>query len=128
VTALRHDRTARGRQLSALRRHWLALTVAIGALAAAAVSLGDAPLAIRVPVVFVFAILGPGAAVVPLLGLRDPLGEFALAIGVSLAADVAVGTTLLYAHAWSPQAGLAILVVVALAAAGAQIVTAGRRA
>ncbi len=113
--------------MTAIRRHWLALTAAALGLAAAAASFGDAPLVIRVPLVFAFAIVGPGAGVVPLLGLRDPLGEFSLAIGVSLAADVAVATTLLYAHAWSPEAGLAILVGVTLAAAGGQVLAVQRR-
>lgn len=111
-----------------VRRHWLALTVVIGALAAAAASFAPAPLAIRIPLVLAFAVLGPGAAVVPLIGLRDPLGEFTLAVGVSLAADVAVASAMLYAHAWAPQRGLEILVIVTLAAAGVQLVTAGRRA
>lgn len=114
--------------MTAVRRHWLALTVVTGALAAAAASFAHAPIAIRVPLVLAFAVLGPGAAVVPLLGLRDPLGEFTLALGVSLAADVAVASIMLYAHAWAPQTGLAILVIMTLAAAGGQVVTAGRRA
>lgn len=107
------------------RRHWLALAVAVGALATAVASFAPAPLAIRVPLVLAFAIVGPGAAIVPLFELRDPLGELTLAIGISLAADVTVGTTLVYAHAWAPQAGLLILVGVTLLAAAGQIAASG---
>jgi hypothetical protein len=112
--------------VTAVRRHWLALAVATGALAASAVSFAHAPAAIRVPLVLAFALLGPGAAAVPLLGLHDPLGEFTLALGVSLAADVVVASAMLYAHAWAPQAGLAILVAVTLAAAAGQVVVTRR--
>ena len=114
--------------MTAARRHWLALAVGTGALAALAAGFVHAPSAIRVPLVLAFALLGPGLAVTPLLGLEDPLGEFTLAIGVSLAADVVVAIAMLYAHAWAPQAGLAILVLVTLAAAGGQILVARRRA
>jgi hypothetical protein len=105
----------------AVPRHRFALWVVIGTLAALAASLAQAPIEIRVPLVVVFALVGPGAAVVPLLRLRDPLGEFTLAVGVSLAADVAVATAMLYAHAWSPEAGLAILALLTLVAAAGQV-------
>jgi hypothetical protein len=105
----------------AIRRHWLPLVVGATALAVLAASFGQAPRAIRVPLVLAFAIVGPGAALVPLLGLRDPLGEFTLALGTSLGLDVVVAGGLLYAHAWAPRAGLAILVAVTVAGAAGQV-------
>jgi hypothetical protein len=113
--------------VAVVRRHWLLLAVVMGALAASAASFGQAPTQIRVPLVLAFALVGPGAAVVPILGLRDPLGEFSLALGVSLAADVVVASALLYAHAWSPQGGLAILVALTLAGAAGQVAAECRR-
>jgi hypothetical protein len=113
--------------VTALRRHWLALAVAAGGLAALAASFAHAPTEIRAPLVLAFALIGPGAAVVPLLRLHDPLGEFSLALGVSLAADVVVASAMLYAHDWAPEAGLAILVAMTLAAAGSQVVFGSRR-
>lgn len=112
--------------MTAVRRHWLALSVLAGALAASAAVLVHAPGPIRVPLVLAFAVFGPGAAIVPLLGLRDPLGELTLAIGTSLAADVVVASALLYAHAWAPRAGMAILIAVALLGVAAQLVRTGR--
>jgi hypothetical protein len=107
--------------LNAIRRHWLALSVVFIAVAACVAGWAEAPLVIRVPLVLAFALLGPGAALVPLLGLRDPLGEFTLVLGASLALDVVVACVLLYAHAWAPRAGLMILALVALAGAGGQL-------
>jgi hypothetical protein len=100
----------------------LPIVVGSGAVLAALASLAPAPTLIRAPLVLAFALLGPGAAIVPLLALRDPLGELTLAIGVSCSLDVALALGMLYAHAWSPDAGLAILVAVTLAGAVAQAV------
>jgi hypothetical protein len=113
--------------LSTIRRHWLALSVIFAALAVSVAGWAQAPLVIRVPLVLAFALLGPGAALVPLFGLRDPLGEFTLAVGASLALDVVVACILLYAHAWAPRAGLIILALVALAGAGGQLLVGRER-
>lgn len=113
--------------MTSVRRHWLALAVGAGGLVAFTASFAHAPTEIRAPLVLAFALIGPGAAVVPLLRLHDPLGEFTLALGVSLAADVVVASAMLYAHAWAPEAGLAILVAVTLAGAGSQVVVGCRR-
>ena len=111
-----------------VRRYWLALAVVVGGLAAIAASFADAPTQVRVPLVLAFALIGPGAAIVPILELHDPLGEFTLALGVSLAVDVVVACAMLYAHAWAPEAGLAILVAVAVAGAGGQVAASRRHA
>lgn len=113
--------------MSTIRRHWLALLVIFTALAVSVAGWAQAPPVIRVPLVLAFALLGPGAALVPLLGLRDPLGEFTLVLGASLALDVVVACVLLYAHAWAPRAGLIILALVALAGASGQLLMARKQ-
>jgi hypothetical protein len=112
----------------AVRRHGLALGVASAALATAIASVAHAPVQLRAPLVVAFAVLGPGAGLVPLLGLRDPLGELTLAIGASLALDVAVALALVYSGARAPQAGMPILVAMTLAGAAAQVLQTRRRA
>jgi hypothetical protein len=112
----------------AVRRHGLALGVASAGLATAIASFAHAPVQLRAPLVVAFAVVGPGAGLVPLLGLRDPLGELTLAIGASLALDVAVALALVYSGAWAPQAGMAILVAMTLAGAAAQVLQTSRRA
>jgi uncharacterized membrane protein len=112
--------------MRAARPHWLALSVAAVSLAAAAASLASAPTVIRAPLVLVFTLVGPGAALTPLLELADPLAEFSLAVGVSLALDVVIALVMLYAHAWTPEGALAILAAVSLAGAGAQVISKGR--
>jgi hypothetical protein len=94
--------------------------VAAAALAAAAVAFAGAPGPLRAPVVLVFLALGPGMAFVPLLGLRDPVAELTLALGASLALDLVVAATMLYAGAWSPPASLAVLAALALGGAALQ--------
>jgi hypothetical protein len=92
------------------------------AVGTAAASVGHAPVPLRATLVVLFVLIGPGAGLVPLLGLRDPLGELALAIGTSLAVDVAVALGIVYAGTWRPAVGLAILVVLTVGGACAQIV------
>ncbi len=114
--------------MSPLRRNWLPAGVAAAAIVVMLVAYAPAPIAIRAPLVLVFALIGPGAGLVPLIALRDPLGEFTLALGVSCALDVIVALGLIYAHAWSPAAGLAILAALALAGAAVQALTTETRA
>jgi hypothetical protein len=102
-----------------------ATAVALAALAAAALALASAPAALRAPVVLAFLALGPGMAFVPLLGLDDAVAELAVALGVSLALDLAVAATMTYAGAWSPVGSLAVLAAIALAGAALQLVRAG---
>jgi hypothetical protein len=94
--------------------------VAAAALAAAAVAFVGAPEPLRAPIVLAFLALGPGMAFVPLLGLRDPVAELTLGLAVSLALDLAVAMTMLYAGAWSPPASLAVLAAIALSGAALQ--------
>jgi hypothetical protein len=107
------------------RRAPHATAVALAAPAAAAFALASAPAALRAPVVLGFLVLGPGTAFVPLLALGDAVAELAVAVGVSLALDVAVETTMTYAGAWSPVGSLLVLAAIALAGVALQLARAG---
>ena len=96
----------------------------IGALVAAALAAtaGMGGPAVRGLAVLAFLALGPGLALVGLLGLPDPWQEVALVVGVSLALDVVVVGTLAYAGQRSSSPAFAILVAIALAGAVAQLI------
>lgn len=112
--------------MSVRRVSWAAVVV-VAAVAAAGAALAGAPEALRVPLVLGFLLIGPGMAFVPLLDLGDPVAELTVALGVSLALDVAVAMAMLYAGAWSPIAGLLVLAAIALTGAALQQVKGGRR-
>jgi len=113
--------------MSARRVPWAAV-VAAAAVAAPALALTGAPVAVRLPVVLVFLLLGPGMAFVPLLGLGDPVAELTIAVGISLAVDLAVALAMLYAGAWAPTTTLVLVAAVALGGAALQRVKAARPA
>ena len=96
--------------------------------AVVAVAAVVAPAAVRLPVVLVFLLLGPGMAFVPLLDLGDPVAELTVAVGISLAVDLAVALAMLYAGAWSPPATLVVLAAFALGGAALQRVKGVRAA
>ena len=92
-------------------RRWR-LVLGLSTLAAAAAVFGEVTGAVRAPVVLWFVLVCPGLAIVRLLRLREAAAELTLAVALSLALAVIVPTTLLYSGAWSPAAGLAILMAV----------------
>jgi hypothetical protein len=94
--------------------------VAASAFLAAAVVVADASTPLRAAVVAWFAFVIPGGAFVPLLHMRDRLGELMLYVAVSLALDLGTACALLYAGAWSPTGGVLLLAALALAGAGLQ--------
>jgi hypothetical protein len=110
-----------------LRAPW-AVAVAVAAVAAPAAALAGAPAAVRIPVVLLFLLLGPGMAFVPLLDLGDPVAELTVAVGISVAVDLAVAMAMLYAGSWSPAATLVVLAALALSGAVAQRVKEARAA
>ena len=113
----RHTRTTFGAVVPAV--------VGASSILACAVVLTDAPTPLRAVVVAWFALVIPGAAVVPMLALSDRVAELMLCVAVSLALDLGVACALLYAKAWSPSGGIVVLAAFALAGAGHQ---AGRAA
>ncbi len=64
---------------------------------------------VRVFVALVFLTLGPGLAVTSFLGIHDLVARLAVAIGVSLAADTAVATMMIYSSRISGSSAVAIL-------------------
>jgi hypothetical protein len=112
--------------VTAGRSRWAGVVAAF-ALAAVAASSAGAPAPVRAPLVLAFVLLGPGMAYIPLLGLGDLLAELTLGLAVSLALDLAVAATMLYAGAWSPRTSLFVLGVVALGGVALQARVAGGR-
>lgn len=97
-------------------RHVPALAGAL-ALAAGAVTLLAAPAPLRPAVVLLFLAIGPGLALVGLLGLDDPLEELLLVIGASLVLDLLVAEALVLAGAWSAEVCIQLLTAVAIGGA-----------
>jgi hypothetical protein len=77
-------------------------------------------------VVLLFLLLGPGAALVPLLRLGDGMGELLLMIALSLSLDLLVALMLVLTRAWSPTAAMGLLLAVAAGGAIAQVARTGR--
>jgi len=103
----------------------LTASVLLGcALAVGGTALLAEPSPGRTLLVAVFLLLGPGLAVVGLLGIKDPWELLALAFGLSVALDTAVALVLVYVTGWDPGAGLAVLVAIGIAGALAQAVRA----
>lgn len=71
-------------------------------------------------IVLPFLCVGPGLALVPLLRVGGWTG-LTLAVGVSLAMDALVPTAMIYAGVWSPDATLAILVVLSILGGAGQL-------
>jgi uncharacterized membrane protein len=94
----------------------LAVSLAVDALA-----LFAGPSAGRTLLVAVFLLLGPGLALVGLLGIEDPWQLLTLAFGLSVALDTAVALMLIYVVGWYPGAGLAVLLAISIAGALAQL-------
>jgi hypothetical protein len=117
----RHQRSGGG--LRAWLRPALAFLLATAGVLAATVPLTSG---LRVGMLVLFLVFGPGLALVGLLRIRDPWREAAFAIGVSLAVDVVVVATLGFAGAERVGTGLGLLVGITGVGAVAQAV--GRRA
>jgi hypothetical protein len=98
----------------------LPLIVLALAVAAGAVVLLGVGNPFRSLIVLSFLIAGPGLALVPLVHVGG-WSQFTLGVGLSLALDALVSTVLIYAGVWSPNATLAVLVVMTLVGATVQL-------
>jgi hypothetical protein len=111
------------------RLGWTGLAVILSAaflVLAVAVPLGSPW---RPAAALIFASVGPGASLVPLLGLRDRAMEFVLVIPVSFAVVILVAAALFYPGLWSPDRQLVVLLALCAAGlAGRLIGTRGRAA
>ena len=99
-----------------IRSAWPLILVISGILAAV-LAFGDIHSAVRLPVVVWFLLVCPGTAIVRLLDLEDLLAEVTVGIALSAALAIIVSGVMLYAHAWSPQATLAVLLGITMFAA-----------
>jgi hypothetical protein len=104
------------RQLSVL---FGTLPVSLGILAAIVVVL-EAPVEVRAPIVLAFLAGGPGAAIVGLLGLDDPLHQLTLSVAMSIAVSSLVSLVSLYAGLWSPTGILLAIVMITIATVSLQ--------
>src|SRR5690242_7230686 len=76
---------------------------------------------VRAPVVIGFVLVCPGLAIVRLVGVRSATAQLGVGVAVSVALAILVPAALLYAHAWSPRAALAILVAITIAASTLEV-------
>jgi hypothetical protein len=104
-----------------------ALVVLVSLLAVASATAEGVSPGLRVVALLSFLVLGPGLALIGLLGISDPWRELALAIGVGLALDLVVVAVMAYAGNRTSGDALTVLVVVALAGAVAQVALGVRR-
>ena len=102
--------------------------VLVSALAAALLTLGDLDSALRPAVAFWFFVVCPGMAIVQFFDIADGVAALVLAVALSLALEILLAGTMLYAGWWSPPWALAILVGLTLACGGARLATAVSRA
>lgn len=95
----------------------LLLTVAVAILAAAAIplSFGGDPM-VRLAVIGIFLLVGPGSALVLMLKLSEQSNRFghlmvpllgSMAIGLSLAIALILSTVMVYAQLWNPPLAVA---------------------
>lgn len=116
-----------------MRRAWVALVMpglTVAGVALLAMVRYDVETPLRLLLALGFLLLGPGAAVVVHLTLDDNGLAVALAVAVSVVADLFVAQSMVWLSAWSAGGGLTVLV--AMTAAGtlgqlARMLTGGRR-
>jgi hypothetical protein len=75
---------------------------------------------VRAPLVLLFLAVGPGLALVPLLGITRGLSTATLTIAVSLSLAALTSGILLYSERWDPGLGFGALLAIALGGAALQ--------
>lgn len=105
---------------------WPAIIV-VSAIVSAATMVTGSGSPFRVVSGFVFLLVGPGMAWVPLLRIRDALIELTLGIALSIGLGVTVGQAMVYFRIWSPEWGLLALVCLSAVGIDLQLVQAYRR-
>jgi hypothetical protein len=95
------------------RVDWLLAGCAVATL----LPLGDP---VRPLLVVSFLLVGPGLALVRLLGLDDLLATAVLAVATSVTAGTLLAQAMVYAGWWSPGLGLGVMLAVTLLAVAAR--------
>jgi hypothetical protein len=104
------------------RSAWLWPTIiVVSAAAAALVTFGDVPSPTRPVVALWFLFVCPGMAFVRLVRIGWGLGEWMLAVALSLAVDALVAGTMLYTGLWSPRWGLVVVIGICVVGAALQV-------
>lgn len=107
------------------------VTLATAAIAVAAIPLSFVgPEGLRLAVIGLLMLAGPGTALVLMLRLDPPRStqatgilplSIAIAIALSLAMSTLVATAMIYAGLWSPPAGVCLLALTTLALLGLEL-------
>jgi hypothetical protein len=88
--------------------------ITISAAVTQVLAYSDVTTLLRPAIVLWFLLICPGMAFIRLLQFKDWLQEAVLAMALSLALDLIVAASLLYAGFWSPEAVLNVLIVLSL--------------
>jgi hypothetical protein len=96
---------------------WRALLLASTFAVGAEVFVGMTP-PLRPLVVLWFLLICPGMAIVSMLDIRDGWARISIGIALSIALATVTSSVLLYAGAWSPRAGLLVLMGITLLSVG----------
>ena len=108
------------------RAIWWPIIISISAMVLVIVTFTGAPF--RPAVAFWFLLICPGMAYVRLLHIEEWVAELTLAIALSIAFNIFVSETMIFARIWSPKAGLVALICISMLGATCQIIDAsGRR-
>jgi hypothetical protein len=84
---------------------------------AALLAFVSAPVGVRVPVVFGFAMLGPGLVLLGCLHQRDLLEHLVLAVAVSVSLTTLVAESMALLRIWNAAGGIAVLAAITTVAA-----------
>lgn len=94
---------------------WIPMLILLLGILVALLSQLD--LGAKAPLILAYSLLAPGLVFVRFLRVQDRFVEFTLAIALSIALNVIVSEFMVFARAWSPMAGLLVLVYISMAAA-----------
>jgi hypothetical protein len=92
--------------------------IAVAALAGgtALLALLDLHSPVRTLVTFAFLLVGPGLGLAHVIRISDRSSVLVVAVAISIAIDTLLAEGMAYANAWSPDAALAVLILIALLA------------
>ncbi len=99
---------------------WPLLIILLAGMAGITAWLGPAS-PFRAVVLSLFMLIAPGLAFTRLFSFRDLLAEIVLAIATSLVIGTLLAEFMVFTHAWSPNAGLAVLILLSLVGSSLQI-------
>ena len=105
-----------------MRRGPLLSIVAAASIAAPATALAGVHSPLRVAAALLLFCLGPGVAILPLLGTRTATLELGLVVTLSLATCAVLAQSMLWLGAWSPVAATCALAGACLASIAGQLV------